>query len=310
MSDFKPMLADPPEEKYPLRFPFYASPKYDGIRCIITADGPVTRKLKLIPNRELRNALSHLIMSGFDGELLSGSPTHPNAMQATTSAVMSHEGDYSQVSFYVFDRLALGRPELGYEYRKHLLEGWFGHAAKICPVPLKLVPQILVHNQAELDSYVETCLLVGYEGVILRRPDGHYKYGRSTAKEQLLLKIKPWEDAEGTIIAFEEGETNTNEKTRDELGYAKRSSAQAGKVGNGTMGRAVVRISGWQSDTVRIGNGPGLTHGLRQEIWNNQAAWLGKTLKYKFQRVGSLDRPRIPQWLGIRHEDDMGEGEL
>lgn len=308
---FKPMLADAPETKFPLRFPFLASPKYDGIRCIIRSDGPVSRKLKPIPNRALRSALSHDLLAGFDGELLAGPPYDKNAMQATTSAVMSHEGDFSQVKFYVFDRLNWANPDMGYWARREQLVGWFEAAQKVCPIPLVLVEQYLVNNEDELAQYEQVQINLGYEGVIIRAPHGKYKFGRSTAKEQLMLKIKRFVDTEGEVVGFFEQMTNTNEQTRDELGYAKRSSAQDGKVGLNTLGGMIVKLGPeWNSQTVDVGTGQGWTKEFRQRVWDNQDQYLGKWLKYKYQECGSLDAPRLPIGLGFRDEADMGEGEL
>lgn len=301
---FKPMLAEAPDPKWPLRFPFLASPKLDGIRCFIGGQGPVTRKLKALPNRRLREALSNPHLRGLDGELIAGDPTHPNAMQATTSAVMSHHGDWSQVTFFVFDWLQPGLAGIGFSERQQPLEAWLEQCQKATPVPVVLLPQSFIGHQLALEQYTEAALAKGYEGVILRDPAGRYKFGRSTAREQLMLKIKPWEDAEGFIIGFEESTENQNELERDELGYAKRSSAAAGKVGKGTLGAVILQIEGWKASTVRVGNGPGLTAALRQEIWDNQYLWAGKLVKFKFQRVGSLDAPRIPQWLGLRSPED------
>ena len=64
----------------------------------------------------------------------------------------------------------------------------------------------------------------GGEGLILRNPDGMYKYGRSTPKEQLSIKLKFFEQDEFEVVGFEERYTNTNEATTNELGYTSRSS--------------------------------------------------------------------------------------
>jgi DNA ligase-1 len=300
---FKPMLADPPEpEKFPLRFPFYGSPKYDGIRCIITEDGPVTRKLKPIPNRALRDVLSHILLLHLDGELLAGDPMNPNAMQATTSAVMGFEADFSQVKFYVFDHIEY--PELPFSKRQEYLQVMYRRCAEV-GLPVVLVPQVFIKDEEDLTAYVTKCLEAGYEGVILRSPTSPYKYGRSTAKEQYLLKIKPWEDAEAKVIGFVEQFENTNEAQEDNLGHTKRSTAQDGLVGKGTLGAFVVEIEGWKEKTMQIGTGQGLDMKLRQEVWDNREKYLGSWLKYQFQRIGSKDRPRIPIFLGFRHPDDM-----
>ena len=54
----KPMLLERKNpDIYKLDYPFYVSPKLDGIRCVITADGPKTRTLKPIPNKYISTDL-------------------------------------------------------------------------------------------------------------------------------------------------------------------------------------------------------------------------------------------------------------
>ncbi len=309
MPMFKPLLAEAPEPRFPLRFPFFASPKYDGIRCMIRPEGPVTRKLKAIPNRQLREMLAQPAFSWLDGELLAGSPAAKNAMQVTTTAVMSHAADFTQVTYYVFDHTAA--PERPYQERLDMAAGAIEQLLDM-RMPVVLVPQTLIYSEQELERYEESCLAEGYEGVIIRSPGAHYKFGRSTAKEQIMLKIKRFVDTEGAIVGFYEQEENTNEQTRDELGYAKRSSHQEGKVGKGTLGGMIVQLDQdkWREQTVRVGTGQGWTQEFRQFVWDNQEQFLERVLKYKYQECGSKDAPRIPIGLGFRHPDDLGEGEL
>ena len=40
-----------------------------------------------------------------------------------------------------------------------------------------------------LQLYEERCLEQGYEGVMLRDPNGLYKFGRSTMREQGLIQV-------------------------------------------------------------------------------------------------------------------------
>ncbi len=303
MTGFKPLLAEAPDPRFPLRFPFFTSPKYDGIRCMIRPEGPVTRKLKAIPNRALRELLSHPALPWLDGELLAGEPSANNAMQVTTTAVMSHVADFSKVQFYVFDHTAA--PEHQYSERlKYVVEAVA--KAQDAGLPVKLVLQTLVHLESELEEYEQLILAEGYEGVIIRSPSARYKFGRSTAKEQIMLKIKRFVDTEGEIVGFYEQMENTNEQTRDELGYAKRSSHQEGKVGKGTLGGMRVRLSPpWTGETVEVGTGQGWTKEFRQFVWDNQEQFLGQMLKYKYQECGSKDKPRIPIGLGFRHPDDL-----
>lgn len=150
-----------------------------------------------------------------------------------------------------------------------------------------------------LESYEECCTKHGYEGVMLRAPEGPYKQGRSTAKEGYLLKLKRFEDAEATIVGFEERMHNANEATKDERGYTKRSSHQENKVGTGTLGALIVRgVTAFEGIEFNIGTG--FDDEQRQDFWANREAMLGETVKFKFFEVGVKDAPRHPVFLGFR----------
>jgi hypothetical protein len=107
---------------------------------------------------------------------------------------------------------------------------------------------------------------------------------------------------------------NTNEMVRDELGHAKRSSAQDGKVGKGTLGKFVVRIlnsdlaGDIQKDLRGSFDGKELivtaavTKALKQHIWDNPLQYRGRTIVFKYQDHGSKDLPRIPIFKGFRED--------
>lgn len=277
----KPMLAATVEDIESLPYPLYVSPKLDGIRCLILNSIPVSRKLKPIPNLHMRELLSKPEFEGFDGELIVGN------FQETTSAVMTHHGE-PNFKYFIFDRV---------------IEGWYfkrylGQIAML-PYPyIDHVSQSFVENPKELESYEEYVLSQGYEGVMLRRADGldTYKYGRSTLNQAYLLKLKRFTDAEAEIIGFEERMHNENESEKDNLGYTKRSSSKEGKVPANTLGAFIVRSNTFGVFTL----GSGLDDVLRKEIWNNQNNYLSKILKFKYQKHGTVDKPRFPIFLGFR----------
>jgi DNA ligase-1 len=293
MKDFKPLLAADAIKHGvdKLRFPLLGSTKLDGIRCIIHPTlGPVTRKLEPIRNIELSKRLRKY-PTWLDGELLAGPPNAIDAMQRTSSAVMAYENPIDDVVFYAFDTVS-ERP-----FVRRLEET---HAHK--PRDFQIIEHFWVKDADELVQLEERYVLEGYEGIMLRDPDGRYKFGRSTGNEGILYKLKRFEDAEGVIVGFEEKMHNTNAQERDELGHAKRSSAQDGLVGKGTLGALILKIEGWASDTLRVGTGVGLNDKLRAEIWANRKKYLGRVVTYKFQRVGSKDKPRIPLFKGFRED--------
>jgi DNA ligase-1 len=281
-----------------LVFPYYVSPKIDGIRCLIINGKAVTRALKPIPNHHIRESLESSafvdLLEGFDGEIIVGDPTDPKAFNTTTSAVMSREGK-PNFTFLVFDRFAEG------VYSERFIE-WTKDKFVLLPPFVKLIDQYLMTSQKVLDIIYEEFIARGYEGAMLRTPNSPYKQGRSTLNENYLLKLKPFEDDEAFIVGYEEQFANTNEATINELGYTKRSSKKEGKVGKGVLGALVVKSKRFE-ETFKVSSG--FDDAMRALIWDNKSSFLGKQIKYKYQKYGMLNVPRIPTFLGFRADWDM-----
>jgi len=286
---FEPMLAVDAADLSALTYPLLASYKMDGIRAVVTPDGPRTRSLKPIPNRHVHSLLSSL-PHGLDGEIGVVTDGFVN-FRATTSAVMSHDGAPT-IRFFVFDN--------------YLVRGTYDDRYFLIPTGLpdwvEIIAQHVVRNQQEVKSLFGVALAAGHEGLILRRGDAPYKFGRSTLKEAFLLKVKPWEDDEGEVVAITQEFENTNEKTRDERGRAKRSSAKAGKVARERMGTLVCKNPKWPG-TFEIGGG--FTHADREAIWNDRENVIGRFAKFQYLAVGGYDHPRMCQFLGWRSPEDM-----
>ena len=298
--DLKPMLAasirsDKNESIAGLRFPLIASPKIDGIRCLINGK-PLSRSLKPIPNAHVSRMLDSDLLRYLDGELLVGDGDN---FQQVTSGIMSRDGT-PDFTFHVFDHFA--EPNAPYERRPQLLHSAFIAARRRHPF-LRFVETQMMFSLADLEDFAEKCLSEGYEGAMVRTPHGPYKFGRSTFKEGYLVKIKPFEDDEAEIVGFEEQMENRNEATTNELGRTKRSSHMANLVPKGTLGALIVRNK--KFGEFNIGTGVGLNDALKAEIWKNRNAYLGKTIKFRYQAAGPKDKPRIPSFQGFRHPDDL-----
>lgn len=299
----KPMKAPSEgiEDLEAVNYPVICSPKLDGIRCL-KIDGQLrSSSFKPIPNRYVNKILTPMIPDNIDGEL-----TVPGSFQDVTSGIMSQQGTPEFV-FNPFDYID-GVRDLLTPYRVRIsdLDWWFDRSAPRSS-HLSAVEHVAVHTVEELLAYERKCLKAGYEGVMVRDPEGPYKCGRSTTCQGWLLKLKRFKDSEARIIGFVEQEKNTNEATKDELGRTKRSHAQAGKVGKGTLGKFITEEAGsapWKVN-FRVGTGKGLTTKLRQEIWDNRGYYMGKIIRYKYQDIGSADAPRIPGFLGFRDPRDM-----
>ena len=281
----KPMLACEANLKA-LKFPVLASPKLDGVRALVRDGVVLSRSLKPIPNRHVQMMFGRPELEGFDGELILGDPTHPEAYRRTVSAVMSIEGD-PDVDFHVFDRW-----DRDYPYNEVALSYWL-------VIPIYSTP---IHNMEELEEYEVALLDKGYEGVMLRDPQSPYKFGRSTAKEGYLLKLKRFADSEAEIIGFEELMHNHNEATLNETGHHERSTKQDGLLPADTLGALIVRDI---HSGVEFKIGTGFTAAERQKFWNLMAPIRGALVKYRYFPTGSKEKPRFPSFQGFRHHIDL-----
>lgn len=288
MTTLKPLLASPANLDL-LTYPLYASPKLDGIRALMVGGRLVSRKLLDIPNKHVQ-ALVRDLPNGIDGELIDGDPTAPDVYLRTNSLVMSNDKPIgSSLQLHLFD--VWDRPGTPYteRYAELLGRNWGQFAC--------VLTQMIVSNRDELDAYEANAVAKGYEGVMLRSMRAHYKHGRSTAKEGILLKVKRYEDSDAVIIGVEEEMHNGNEADRDNLGRTKRSTAKGGKTGKGTMGALVVRDL---TTGVEFNIGTGFTAADRAAEWKP-----GEIVKYKFFPVGVKDKPRHPVYLGRRSKLDL-----
>jgi len=226
MNTDKPMLAGKaPADLTKLTYPVLASPKLDGIRCIIRDGEAKSRSMKLIPNASVRAALEGL-PDGIDGELMVD-----GGFSECSSAFMSKSKVVEQFVFFAFD---WNMPELGgFTNRLAALTQWSeanGHNN------LRVVEHVRIDNAEDLAAYEAMCLSQGFEGVMVRDPHGAYKYGRSTTREGGLLKIKQFADEEMTVTRFVELMHNDNAAEKDAFGRTKRSSSKEGKRPAGVMG--------------------------------------------------------------------------
>ena len=298
---FKPMLApgeDPlsfPDYFKKIRYPLMGSPKFDGIRNIVKSGRCLSRTGKILPSLQVQDEFSHL--KDLDGELIEGNPTDPGVYNRTQSFVMS-ENKPGNLSFYVFD----------YTHPDFLMKPFYERLeeaekiVKLYDMPnLHFIEHKHIETHDELIEFETTCLEMGFEGIMLRDPVGHYKQGRGTFREGLIYKLKRFQESEGIVVDFVEQQENTNTLEKDELGYAKRSSAKDGMVPANTLGRFIVLFNGVELDIA-----PGsFTHSERKFIWDNPQAFKGKYLKFRYFAHGVKDKPRFPRAVGFRDEMDM-----
>ena len=279
-----------------INFPVYVSTKFDGIRALVIDSVVYSRSLKPIRNKHVQKLFGKPEYEGFDGELVVGDIYAKDVFQKTTSGVMSEDGE-PDVTFHVFDLWSI--PTFDYEYRQRYLQEILLDEDKEYPS----IVYAMIHlckNIDDLTFFLEHERNVGGEGLICRSPSGIYKYGRSTPKEQLSVKLKFFNQDEFEVIGFEERMHNTNEATTNELGYTERSSAKDGMQPMNMLGSLVLKYGG----TV-FKCGTGFNDEQRKEIWRNKSNYLGKLASIRYMSVGQAILPRIPSFQGFRDKDDM-----
>lgn len=280
MSDNPVMLAASkiPDPKT-IKWPKLGSPKLDGIRCHTTKD-IYSRNNILIPNLHIRKLMKDLTYYQLDGELMIDTGTEDfNDVQ---SGVMSVQGT-PKFTFNVFDCIQTAAP---FRARWALYLEAISEIKETHPF-VRAVEQKWLHNEMELERYMNECLDDGYEGVILKDPEAKYKFGRSTLKQQTMLKYKQFDDDEAVIIGFKELMHNLDTSCKK----------QENMVGGNTLGAFLVR---WKGIEFEIGGGEGMTTALRKLLWANRESLLGKLITFKYQGVSKYGVPRFPTYKVIR----------
>lgn len=296
----KPMLAYNKEpDLEALTYPLIASPKLDGIRCLIVDGVAVSRSLKPIRNKFVQSRLGRPELNGMDGELIVGEPTDPDVYLKTNSGVMSIEGS-PDFKYLVFDKWDRGNKPYSKRYEGVDLSSSGYHFD-----PVEEHEFVICRTPQEVLDYETHCLKMGYEGLILRNPDAPYKFGRSTLKEQALLKLKRFTDSECIIVDVLEAMFNDNEAVIDERGYTTRGQSAEGRTrGKGMIGKLVCRFPD-SDQTFEIGSFKGLTNEDKTALWESRQTLPGRLVKFKYFEHGMKDLPRHGVFLGFRDQEDM-----
>ncbi len=303
---FAPMLSAKVDDVDSLPYPLLASPKIDGIRALVRGGVLLSRNLKSIPNAHTQALFSGLHMEGCDGELVVGRPYGHDVWNRSQSGVMSRTGT-PDVTFHVFDHW---KADGGYGQRTAELlrmsrDGrWPDNAV--------IVPQQKVFNAKELREYERGVIADGYEGVMVRRlaKDTPYKFGRSTLKEGLLMKLIRRSTMEGVVVGCVEQMHNDNEKTVDARGYAKRSKVKANLVPTGVLGAIKLvphdeYMCASERNALEFEVGTGFTAEQRAALWRDRKSLKGKLVTVEYRELTPDGLPRFPVFKGFRHVNDV-----
>lgn len=295
-NNFKPMLAINYDDVKVQPQNLYMSQKLDGVRVLFFGGVAYSRSLKLLPNRKLQQLAAQYAeqLEGCDGEVIAGNLYAKDVLQQSVSFAMSADGkaDYKVYLFDRFDCINIGKP-------------WFRRFQDLKTVGYVPNVEILAHFEANdpkaIDLFESQVLARGGEGVMLRDMAGRYKCGRSATKTPELQKVKRFQDAEFTIVGYEQFYHNTNEAVKNELGRTSRSTSKEGLVPVDTLGSLVCSLEGDKTFNV----GTGYTQEQRALLWASRDSLIGKKAKIKFFHYSSDGVPLLPVFLALRDERDM-----
>lgn len=192
---FLPMLAAPYEKRASkIVYPCDVQPKLDGVRCMATKEGLMSRGGKPYDVKHISDIILGDDVRIPDGELY----IHGMLLQDLVSLVKKPKPGSEEIEYWIYDMYFPEESGMTWEQRGLLLDF---NSSNLEP-KIKYVPRYRVNNEAEMKAYHDRFVEEGYEGLIIRELHGTYELGH---RSRHLIKYKAFEDAEYKIIAFKQG---------------------------------------------------------------------------------------------------------
>jgi DNA ligase-1 len=286
-----PMLAkDFKKEEKKVKYPCYAQPKFDGMRCLKDQTHLTSRTGKAITTMShITQELSGLVQI-FDGELYA----HGESFQRNMELIKKYRpGESEQVKYHIYDVV---HPELGFKDRLLLLQNIFQRSNV---ENLELVETREIKSKEELLEYHKENLERGYEGTMVRHGDEGYGINKRSSS---LLKFKDFQDIACKIV-----DVKPSEKRSDQGSFICELPEKKWCLKSGTG--KFVRISDTEFeveggevvfDYPTFGCGMRFSHEERQDIINNPDKYIGQTAEIRFFEYSDEGIPRFPVCVGLR----------
>jgi len=184
-------------------YPAFIQPKLDGVRCLFTAKGAVSRANNQFMNvQHIEQALKPFFAKNptaiLDGELYNhGLKDDFEKIISLVKKRKPTDADRAEakelVQYHVYDVASM---TIGTYTDRNLFLQMLTYTHPICKVDTKLALDFDDAQKMHAKN-----LKLGYEGSIYRTPSGKYKGTRSWD----LMKFKDFHDAEAHIVGYEEG---------------------------------------------------------------------------------------------------------
>lgn len=299
---FKPMLADNKQPNLEtLKFPQFVSKKMDGVRIIFYKGKILSRSLKEIPNKQLKEKfepirkITEKYQIILDGEGYSPKLTFQQIIHFTMTEDLGKDKIPEHLQFYCFDYIEREEFNTPFEIRIKNLNSVLWNLPDI----FQIVEQKLVNNKKEVESYFEEVLKEGYEGLILKNLQGKYKCGRTTAKENLMYKVKPFISFDAKITSIVQS-TEVNEEAEKKTNELGRSVTSKKKDDRHLIEKASAFWVEYEGKPLKVVLA--MTDKEKEEVWKNKDSYIGRMIEYKGMQVGAKDVPRHPVMLRFRDD--------
>lgn len=302
-----------PNEVFPfdhpfIKYPQFASVKYDGFRCLnLCGERFVSPALKDIPNRNLAKHLHNffewcrLTRVVTDGELWS--PDIP--FNELSSIVRSFNKPLPEsVHYHIFDLLTEAEwdndtePEFRQRMWKYVNIPSFAHVRPVIQQSMQSAEQAKLMFEGIIDA--------NGEGIILRSPVAKYKHNRCTPKEDGMWKFKQFETHDAMIVGVEEQMKLKQgvERTTNEIGRLEREHSQEFYEPAGLVGAFIVN---WDGLIFKVKPGKGFDNAWKAAIWRthvDQGSIVEKHIEFRYMPHGTKDKPRIGSLVRFRPDKD------
>lgn len=269
-------IADITKVKYPIN----VQPKLDGYRCVYHKGAMFSRSGKSFANKHINEYFASVFAINdytLDGELYAPGYSF-NQLQTILN---NHEARLpSGLKYFIYDAMPVG--------------DW---DAKMCQKPyqarLKLINEVvatvgdhqkvlaisndLVQTSKEVLDLYKTYLGRSLEGVMLKAPDGLYRWKRVSMRSGEMLKVKPYKTEDLEVTGIYDGE---------------------GKY-TGMAGGVVVDFNG-----VAVRCGSGFDDATREAMANAPNDYIGKVAEIRYLEVTEDGSLRHPSFLRWREEKD------
>ena len=252
-------------------YPVYVQPKLDGMRMLFNGTTGWSRGNKdIIPE-----VIKHLQIDT-KGYILDGELILPGngPLQDTMSAAKKYRpGISDKLQYWVYDIID---PTMTFAGRYDILLGGLAEGGMARGNRnIISTPTYVVRTEQEVLKYHQQFVDAGYEGTIIRDPNGEYEIGK---RSYSLLKMKDFQDEEFEIVDVIDG-------------------------GGSAVGQAIFRVKTKEGNIFE--STPQASHEDRKEMFKNRKKLIGKWLTCKFYGKTKDGIPVFNNGVAIRDWRDF-----